>query len=280
MDTNMTATESEHIRHFCRGILENGDLQTKLSPIRFPPEVDKTASLVAEPVFIERPKRDPDIEMHAVSEKLPKLHQLNDPAARMTCLQRFAHHELMAVELFAWAILAYPEAPQALVRGFLQVLGEEQLHCRLYVARIRELGSVFGAEGLSDYFWRHIPAPEHEREGIPRFLAAMGLTLEQANLDFTKMYEEAFAAAKDHKTAHILARIHKDEIGHVQLAYRWLKKLSGPDDDMVQAYKDAVPFPLSAARAKARQFDAQSRQDAGMDSAFIDYIRGAKPYRK
>jgi len=218
--------------------------------------------------------------MRDVSEKLPKLHQLQGSAARMTCLQRFAHHELMAVELFAWAILAYPDTPPALIRGFLQVLGEEQLHCRLYVTRIRELGSEFGAEGLSDYFWRHIPTTKHDSGGILRFLAAMGLTLEQANLDFTKMYEEAFSAAKDEKSAKILARIHKDEIGHVQLAYHWLRKLSAPGDDTIRAYNVAVPFPLSAARAKARQFDEQSRRDAGLDSAFIEYIRGAKPYQK
>ena len=66
-------------------------------------------------------------------DRLPRLHELRDPAARTVCLERFANHELMAVELFAWVLLAYPEMPAALRGGYLRVLEEEQAHLRMYL---------------------------------------------------------------------------------------------------------------------------------------------------
>ena len=140
----MMSTKNNTIQDYCRHILESGDLNEKLSP----PSLAKGLSLQndpnARPLFIDQPMRNPEIQMRSASEKLPKLHEINRDSARMTCLQRFAHHELMAVELFAWAILAYPQMPDALKRGFLQTLMEEQAHCRLYIDRITSLGGRFG----------------------------------------------------------------------------------------------------------------------------------------
>ena len=42
--------------------------------------------------------------MASGAARLPKLHQLEPVEARISCLARFAHHELQAVELFAWIL--------------------------------------------------------------------------------------------------------------------------------------------------------------------------------
>ena len=60
------------------------------------------------------------------AERLPRPDELADPAARVVCLARFAHHELMAVELFAWALLTWPELPRPMQRGMLAILAEEE----------------------------------------------------------------------------------------------------------------------------------------------------------
>ena len=225
---------------------------------------------------IARPVRDPGLALRSGVGRLPSPRDLNAPSARARCLATFAHHELMATELFAWALLRWPQLPRGLRRGFLKVLSEEQRHCRLYLARLRALGSDLHEHRLSDYFWKHAPAIADSPHGPRAFLAAMGLTLEQANLDFSLVYRDAFRAAGDEASARVCQTVHDDEIGHVRLAAHWLRRLAPGDRDDIQRYAEAVPFPLGAARAKARRFDAAARRRAGLSDAFIEHIRRAR----
>jgi uncharacterized ferritin-like protein (DUF455 family) len=182
----------------------------------------------------------------------------------------------MAAELFAWALLRWPALPRDLRRGLLGVLAEEQRHCRLYLARLRALGSRLEEHALSDYFWKQAPAIAASPHGPRAFLAAMGLTFEQANLDFSLLYRDAFRAAGDEVSARVCQQVHDDEIRHVRLAAQWLRRLAPADHDEVQRYTEAVPFPLGPARAKARRFDAAARRRAGLGAAFIEHVRRAR----
>ncbi|HNN93280.1 MAG TPA: DUF455 family protein, partial [Pseudomonadota bacterium] len=214
--------------------------------------------------------------------RLPGLGELRDPAARIACLARFAHHELQAIELFAWAILRFRELPLALRRGFLLVLEEEQAHLQLYLDRLTAHG-VSLSSGLpgqpSDYLWRHTAAIAASPDPVLAFLSAVGLTFEQANLDFAGMYRDAFRAAGDVASAEVLAQVHHDEIRHVRLAVRWLARLKRPDESELAAYLRSVPFPLSPARAKGRRFDIQARRQAGLSDELIAHVAAAQPYR-
>ncbi len=191
-------------------------------------------------------------------------------------MARFAHHELMAVELFAWALLRWPDLPSELRADFVRTLADEQRHCRLYLDHLASLGSDLAQHRLSNYFWRHVPAIEASPHGVRAFLAAVGLTLEQANLDFSITYRDAFREAGDEEGARILQQVHDDEIAHVSLAASWLRRLGPPGADTIEAYSEAVPFPLSAARAKGRRFDVAGRRAAGLDEPFIEFIRKAR----
>jgi len=104
----------------------------------------------------------------------------------------------------------------------------------------------------------------------------MGLTLEQANLDFTLLYRDAFREAGDEASAQVCQRVHDDELRHVRLASEWLARLSPDAEDDVSAYERAVPFPLGPARAKGRRFDASARKRAGLSPAFIERVRTAR----
>jgi len=265
------------VRSFCLRLLECGDLETKLARPRDEngdplPDADP-----GPPVHLDRPSRDVGLRMAGGAERLPKPGQLVEPEARATCLARFAHHELMAAELFAWALLRWPELPAELRRGWLRVLEEEQLHCRLYLGRLEAMGHSLTAYEHSDYFWRHAPAIAASPHGPRAFLAAMGLTLEQANLDFALLYRDAFREAGDEASARVCERVHEDEIGHVRLASRWLLTLDDAEpDDEIGAYERAVPFPLAASRAKGRRFDVESRRRAGLGDDFIEHVRRAR----
>jgi len=264
------------MRDFCLGILEDGRLEAKLAPPgRDLFERPAGATAAAEPP--DRPARNPEIAMRGGAEKLPRPGRLGDPEARALCLARFAHHELMAVEMFAWAILRWPGLPPAMQRGLLGVLQDEQRHCRLYLDRLRAHGSSLSDHVLSDYFWKHAPAIARSDAGPAAFFASMGLTFEQANLDFAPLYRDAFRAAGDAASADVCERVHRDETRHVRFAARCLRELasSGEPSD-VELYERATPFPLSAARAKGRRFDAGARREAGLSEAFIEYVRSAR----
>jgi uncharacterized ferritin-like protein (DUF455 family) len=263
---------TDGVRGFCLRILEAGDLDSKLAP---PPRNLASETGVEPPVHIDHPQRDLGLHMRGGSPRLPRPGELRDPEARIHCLARFAHHELMAVELFAWALLRWPDLPPALRSGFLHVLAEEQTHCRLYAERVESLGSHLHEHPHSDYFWKHAPAIAASPHGARAFLCAMGLTLEQANLDFTGLYRDAFRNAGDEASAHICQRVLDDEVAHVALAARWMRRLR-PGCDDVEAYTEAVPFPLSAARAKGKRFDVPARRRAGLSPDFIDHVRRAR----
>lgn len=266
------------VRDYCLEILESGDLATKLRPPSGPegPPLDDSAPGAA--LAIDRPARAPELRMHFGSERLPRLQELGAEDARARCLARFAHHELMAVELFAWALLVWPGAPPMLRRGWLATLSDEQRHLELYLGRVRALGSDLGAEPLSDYLWKHVAAMRDSTRGPLAFLSGMGLTFEQANLDFTLLYRDAFAAVGDGESARVSQIVHDDEKGHVRQAARWLARLKRPDESDVGAYELSVPFPLSAARAKGRRFSPDARREAGLSEDMIEHVRRARPY--
>jgi len=265
---------------FCLSILESGDLAVKLAPAPRDLDVQKhdQRAPTAPP---DRPVRSASLAMSGGAGRLPRPGQLGDPEARARCIARFAHHELMAVELFAWALLRWPDQPAALKRGWLRVLSEEQEHCRLYVERLGALGFSLADFRHSDYFWKHIPSIGTSSHGIVAFLCAVGLTFEQANLDFTPRYAQAFRAVGDAATARVCDLVHAEEIGHVALAATWVRRLTPGDADaspldLVAAYEQAIPFPLSAARAKGRPFDLEARRRAGLEASFIEYVRSAR----
>jgi uncharacterized ferritin-like protein (DUF455 family) len=264
------------LREHCLRILERGDLQSKLaapceaSGVLLPDLAPGPALLVA------RPARDPELEMRPGAERLPRPAELHDARARAACLRRFAHHELMAVELFAFALLLWPEAPAELRRGFARALADEQRHCRMYLERLAAHGGTLGGEPHSDYFWKHAAAIAAHPRGPAAFLAALGLTLEQANLDFTLLYAEGFERAGDRESAHVARAVHEDERRHVALAAEWLARLAPEGADEVAAYTASVPFPLEAARAKGRRFDVAARRAAGLSEALIEHVRTAR----
>jgi len=182
--------------------------------------------------------------------------------------------------LFAWALLRWPELPHPLRRGLLAALVDEQRHCRLYLERLARHGGRFDTDDHSDYFWQQAPVIAAAPDGPRAFLAAMGLTLEQANLDFTLTYRDGFAEAGDAESAAVCQTVHDEEIAHVALALRWLERLgsseeASPKSDL-ELYLESVPFPLGPARAKGRRFEVGPRRKAGLSEELIEHVRRAR----
>jgi uncharacterized ferritin-like protein (DUF455 family) len=188
-----------------------------------------------------------------------------DPAQRVRILHALANHELQAAELFAWALLAFPEASPALRRGWLRVLADEQRHCAMYAARLEAHGSRLGAFPVTGHFWRKTA----DMKTPLAFVCVMGLTFENANLDFTGDYVREARAAGDEESARTLLAVHADEVHHVRFAWESLLALKPRDVSAWDAYVANVAPPHGPQRARGADFDRASRVAAGMDEEFI-----------
>ena len=208
------------------------------------------------------------------SAKVPPIAGMRDPQQRARILHALANHELQAIELFAWAVLAFPSAPLAYRRGLIAILADEQRHLGLYRDRLAAHGVAFGDHPVTGHFWNKL---DH-LNGPLEFVCAMNLTFENANLDFAGDYAAAARACGDHATAEALDQVHADEISHVHFGWIWLKRLAGEVEPW-QAYLDHVTFPLGPKRARGARFDREARVRAGFDEAFIDALAAIEPAR-
>ncbi|MBK6684408.1 MAG: DUF455 family protein [Deltaproteobacteria bacterium] len=248
-------------REWAKGLLLGTSLEDKLRP---PPSLAIGGAPELRP---PAPGRPPKMGLAESGERLPfpSVDSLADPVERGRALHFFANHELLAIELMALALLRFPEAPVGFREGLVHTIREEQAHFLAYQSRMATLGVGFGELPLSGYFWRAISGMQRPLD----YVAAMSLTLEQANLDYALRYQEAFLAHGDPETAQVLEVIRNDEIRHVAHGVKWWAPLGGGELDF-EAYRRNLPATLSPRRAKGLSFDRSGRLQAGLTAEFID----------
>jgi uncharacterized ferritin-like protein (DUF455 family) len=260
-------------RDYARSLVEGTTLAAKLVP---PPSDELDLADAEAPLRLAAPGRPASLAIvPGRAARVPPLAGMRDPAQRARILHALANHELQAIELFAWALLAYPDAPLAFRRGLVAILADEQRHLALYIDRLAAHGVAFGDHPVTGHFWNKL---DHLATPI-EFVCAMGLTFENANLDFAGDYAAAARAAGDVATADVLAQVHADEIGHVHFGWIWLRRFAGESADPWQAYLAHVKFPLGPRRARGARFDREARRRAGFDEAFIDALAAVEPTR-
>ncbi len=170
------------------------------------------------------PQRPPGLSLLAPGDRrrpFPKLSELEVDRRRGEALHFFANHELLALELMALALLRFPDAPRRFRRRLVATMRDEQKHLRLYLRRMNALGVQLGAIPLNGYFWDVLSGMERPMD----FVAGMSLTFEQANLDFSLQYRDAFAAVGDVESAEVMAEVLEDEVAHVRHGVHFLERV-------------------------------------------------------
>jgi uncharacterized ferritin-like protein (DUF455 family) len=258
------------IRDFALQVLTAEDLDVKLAP---PPVAVSELTDDSPGVAVRErgPGRPADLRIQG-SVKVPAIDGMADPAQRPRILHGLANHELQAAELFAWALLAFPNAPPPFRRGLAAILVEEQRHTRMYRARLAADGAELGDYPVHGYFWTKVATFHSPLD----FICAMSLTFENANLDHTVDYAAAARRAKDEKTAGVIDQVHEDEVEHVRFGWRWLQLFKGEGESAWQAYERSLTWPLRPARARGRSFDRAGREAAGLDAEFIRRIEESR----
>lgn len=223
-----------------------------------------------EPLIFNEPTRPKGMgfQKRSKEEKLPPFQDHKAADKRAICLHRFCGHELLAVEIMAYALIAFPKAPKNFRKGVAHTLKEEQEHVKLYMQRMEEMGLQFGSLPLYKHFWHHVP---YLTDPL-RYVSVMSLTFEMANLDFAPLYGRSFAAFGDEKSADLMNKILEDEIKHVSFGYRWLNRLKKGDDAWEAWVQNQSPM-LSPKRARGFVVMEENRKKAGIPEEWISRIK-------
>ena len=244
------------------------DLDHKRRPGR-PPEVQAGPGPWVLPNV---PGRPPELEVVERAPRSPRPGALVHAEQRARLLHTFWHHELQAAELFARALLAWPETPAAFRLGLVEVLFEELAHMALYERELERLGFPVGSFPVRDWFWQRVPTAT-EPAG---FLALVGLGLEAANLDHGEVWAERLEAAGDPAAAAVQRRVAREEERHVAFAVTWWPRLTGTPATF-EAWSAALPAPLSPLLFRGKAVARVARSRAGLDASFLDALEAWQP---
>lgn len=264
-ENSFTMAHSLEMREWAIRILGADTLEEKL----FAPEA-LTDHEPGSPMIWNEPTRPTNMgfKYRTKEQKLPPFQTHGHEENRAACLHRFAGHELLAVEIMAYALLRFPEAPANFRKGIAHTLKEEQEHVRLYIARLKKMGVNFGDLPLFKHFWCHTPYLTTPLS----YVSVMSLTFEMANLDFAPMYGESFERNGDADSAALMKRILKDEISHVSFGWRWLQKFKKKECDW-DAWKDALSPLLIPKRARGFLIHEEHRRKAGVSDDWIAHLK-------
>ena len=221
----------------------------------------------------ERPARSVELRFAArrTAPTMPKPGAFKEVKKRAIAHHIMANHELQALEVMAWVLVAFPEAPAEFRRGMIDVMLDEQRHTRLHIERSEALGLRFGELPVNSYIWQKA----QQFESVLDYLAGLPLVFEGANLDHTLEFAALFEQAGDDRSAAIMRAIHHDEIHHVAFGLEWLRKLKSPEQSEWDAFQSHLKWPLRAEKARGDVFQKEARRAAGMSEEFIERLDGS-----
>jgi uncharacterized ferritin-like protein (DUF455 family) len=257
------------IREFAARVLLSTDLEHKLRG----PASTLTDGELGPPQRHPRPGRPEDLQFapRRTAPAMPSPGAFVDTRARGVAHHIMANHELQALEVMAWTLLAFPDAPAEFRRGMVRIMADEQRHTRMHIERAQKLGIRFGELPVNCYIWNKAMAFEN----VLDYLAGLPLVFEGRNLDHTLEFADAFAAAGDERSAALMRVIHNDEIEHVRFGIEWLRLLKPAGMSDWDAFSGHLDWPLRPGKARGHVFQRAARQAAGLTPEFIDQLEAA-----
>lgn len=256
------------LRAFAVRVLLSESLEAKLERVRD----GFTDDLPGEAIRLAEPVRSADLQFapRRTTPAMPHPSTFTDPAKRAIAHHIMANHELQALEVMAWVLLAFPEAPREFRLGMADIMQDEQRHTRMHVERAAALGLRFGDLPVNCYIWKK----SQQFQSVLDYLAGLPLTFEGRNLDHTLEFDGYFSEVNDPKSAAMMQAIHRDEIHHVAFGLEWLRKLKPPELSDWETYVRHLHFPLRPDKSIGDVFHTEPRLAAGMTPEFIERLRG------
>lgn len=179
------------------------------------------------------------------------------------------HHTLMAteiptIEMCAGIIDEFVETEWELVLDLGRQLWDEARHAQSCIERLRQLGHNVGDFASDHKTW----LLTHDQPLVMRLAIHQRLG-EWLGVDAAIEWARRLEAADDSTTVHLLMFIMEDEIGHVKIGNKWLRRLCGSEDEVWKVHEAAnavrqaasrnvdghIPLPLNTEICKRSGFD-------------------------
>ena len=137
-------------------------------------------------------------------------------------IHSICHIEFNAINL-AWdAVYRFQDMPEKYYDDWVKVAKEETHHFELLSEHLSSLGYAYGDFDAHNGLWESAVSTGHDpmvrMALVPRVLEARGL-------DVTPGIVKKLEGIGDNRAVEILAIIHRDEIGHVEIGTYWFRYL-------------------------------------------------------
>ncbi|KAG8380591.1 hypothetical protein BUALT_Bualt06G0031400 [Buddleja alternifolia] len=181
----------------------------------------------------DRPARLADVKLVSPSE-MPKLGKAGSLQSRQAIVHSLVHTESWAIDL-SWDIIArfgrQESMPRDFFTDFVKVAQDEGRHFTLLAARLKELGSFYGALPAHDGLWDSAMATSKD---LLARLAIEHCVHEARGLDVIPTTISRFRKGGDDKTADLLEKmVYPEEITHCAAGVKWFKYLCLRSNDPV-----------------------------------------------
>lgn len=148
--------------------------------------------------------------------------KVGTPIGHAALIHSICHIEFNAINL-AWdAVYRFQDMPEKYYNDWVKVAKEETYHFELLSEHLSSLGYAYGDFDAHNGLWESAVATGHDpmvrMALVPRVLEARGL-------DVTPGIVKKLEGIGDNRAVEILAIIHRDEIGHVEIGSRWFRYL-------------------------------------------------------
>ena len=199
--------------------------------------------------------------------------RLGSVHGRQALLHAIAHIELNAIDL-AFDMLARfnGDIPvrdrHEFVSDWISVGDDEARHFMMIQNRLLEMESHYGALPAHDGLWE---AAEATSDDVLARLAIAPLVLEARGLDVTPGMIRNLTSVADPASASLLQTIYDEEIGHVAIGAKWLKKLAtAKGKDPAECFRQYVSERFTGTLKEPFNHDA--RELAGLERHFYTNI--------
>ncbi len=261
VEDSVEASVEASVEEWARAYVTSPSLAYKMAPPRPPLLFDNKVDELP-----PQPGRPAELSLDEHRLRNLTAAALRDPKKRAFLIHTFWHHELQAAELMCWAILAFPETPEAFRRGLLRIALDEIRHMSMYAQHLESLSFHVGAFPVNDWFWTRIPLAKTPSA----FVSAMNIGFEGGNLDHGLRFAERFEQAGDSEAARIQRTIVEEEIPHVAFGMRWLERFCG--DATFETWQANIVAPLSPMLMRGKTLNRRARAKAGQTEAFVNAL--------
>lgn len=197
--------------------------------------------------------------------------KVNTAIGHAALIHSICHIEFNAINL-AWdAAYRFQDMPKQYYDDWVKVAKEETYHFELLSEHLISLGYVYGDFSAHNGLWETAVATAHDpmvrMALVPRVLEARGL-------DVTPGIVRKLKGIGDDRAVEILAIIHSDEIGHVEIGSRWFRYLCEQRElNSEEVFKDLINEYMKG--ILRGPFDHEVRKRAGFTEEELLFLESA-----